>query len=126
MKTELKTMNNGINNAEEWISNLEDRIMKNTQSGQKVNEKKNEGNIWDLWIIYHANLCIIGIPEGEERGKELKTTYEEIMAKNFPKPKERNRHPGPTRSTEVTCLTSDYTTKPQSSRQYGIGTKTEI
>ena len=23
------------------------------------------------------------------------------MAKNFPKPKERNRHPGPTRSTEV-------------------------
>ena len=27
---------------------------------------------------------------------------------------------------ESTCLTSDYTTKPQSSRQYGIGTKTEI
>ena len=25
-----------------------------------------------------------------------------------------------------TCLTSDYTRKPQSSRQYGIGTKTEI
>ena len=24
-----------------------------------------------------------------------------------------------------TCLTSDYTTKPQSSRQYGTGTKTE-
>ena len=27
---------------------------------------------------------------------------------------------------ESTCLTSDYTTKIQSSRQYGIGTKTEI
>ena len=27
---------------------------------------------------------------------------------------------------ESTCLTSDYTTKPQSSRQYGIGTKTAI
>ena len=27
---------------------------------------------------------------------------------------------------ESTCLTSDYTTKPQSSRQYGIGTKTDI
>ena len=26
---------------------------------------------------------------------------------------------------ESTCLTSDYTTKPQSSRQYGISTKTE-
>ena len=27
---------------------------------------------------------------------------------------------------ESTCLTSDYTTKPQLSRQYGTGTKTEI
>ena len=27
---------------------------------------------------------------------------------------------------ESTCLTSDSTTKPQSSRQYGTGTKTEI
>ena len=27
---------------------------------------------------------------------------------------------------ESTCLTSDYTTKPQSSRQYGTGTNTEI
>ena len=27
---------------------------------------------------------------------------------------------------ESTCLTSDYTTKPQSSREYGTGTKTEI
>ena len=27
---------------------------------------------------------------------------------------------------ESTCLTSDYTTKPLSSRQYGTGTKTEI
>ena len=26
----------------------------------------------------------------------------------------------------LTCLTSDYTTKIQSSRQYGTGTKTEI
>ena len=27
---------------------------------------------------------------------------------------------------ESTCLTSDYTTKLQSSRQYGTGTKTEM
>ena len=27
---------------------------------------------------------------------------------------------------ESTCLTSDYTTKPQSSKQYGTGTKTEL
>lgn len=54
-----------------------------------MGEKKNESNIWDLWIIYHANLCIIGIPEGKKE-KELNTTYKEIMAKNFPKPKENS------------------------------------
>jgi len=31
-----------------------------------------------------ANLCIIGIPEGEEREKEIENVFEEIMAENFP------------------------------------------
>ena len=42
-------MNNGINNAEEWISNLEDRIMKNTQSGQKINEKEKMKAIYETF-----------------------------------------------------------------------------
>ena len=32
MKSELKAMNSRMNNAEERISDLEDRIMENTQS----------------------------------------------------------------------------------------------
>ena len=36
------------------------------------------------------------------------------------------KHNGRMELEESTCLTSDYTTKPQSSRQYGIGTKTDI
>ena len=35
MQAELKTLKSRMNNAEEWISNLEDRIMEITQSGQK-------------------------------------------------------------------------------------------
>ena len=34
MKTELKVLKNRMNNAEEWISNLEERIMEITQSWQ--------------------------------------------------------------------------------------------
>ena len=47
--------------------------------------KKNESNIWDLWInIKFANLRIKGIPEGEEREKGIKNVFEEIIAENFP------------------------------------------
>ena len=53
MKTELKALNSRINNAEEQISDLKDRIIKIIQSGK---EKK------------HVNLHIIDIPGGEEKG----------------------------------------------------------
>ena len=36
MKTELKAINSKLNNAEEWISDLEDRIMEITQSEQQT------------------------------------------------------------------------------------------
>ena len=31
-----------------------------------------------------GNLCIIGIPEGEEKEKGIENIFEEIMAENFP------------------------------------------
>ena len=76
-----------MNNAEEWISDLEDRIMEITQSGQKSENqmKKHESNVRDLWDnIKWANLCIIRIPEGEEKEKGIENIFEEITAENFP------------------------------------------
>lgn len=77
-----------MNNAEERISDLEDRIMEITQSGQQTKsqmKKQNESSIRDLCdYIKHTNLCIIGIPEGEEREKGIKSVFEEIMTENFP------------------------------------------
>ena len=82
MKTELKTMNSRMKNAEEWINDLKDRIMEITQSEQQIEsqmKKKNESNIGNLWNnIKHANLHIIGIPEGEEREKGLKMYLKEL------------------------------------------------
>ena len=43
----------------------------------------------DLWDnIKHANLHILGIPEGEEREKGIENVFEEIVAENFPNLKE--------------------------------------
>ena len=39
---------------------------------------------WDLWNnLKSTNICIIGVP-AEEREKELKKIFEEIIAENFP------------------------------------------
>ena len=59
-----------MNTAEERISDLEDRIMEITQSGQQTENriKKLESNIRDIWDnIKWANLHIIGISEREEK-----------------------------------------------------------
>ena len=46
-------------------------------------------------------------------------TQKTLNSQNNPEKEEWNLE-------ESTCLTSDYATKPQSSRQYDTGTKTEI
>ena len=61
--------------------------MEITQSGQQIENqmKKHQSNIRDLWDnIKEANLCIIGIPEGEEEEKGIENIFEEIMSENFP------------------------------------------
>ena len=82
MQTKLKALKSRINNAEEQISDLEDRIMKTTQSGQQIKNqmKKHKSNIRDLW---DNNLHIIGIPQGEEKEKGIENIFEEIMLKTF-------------------------------------------
>ena len=62
-------------------------MMEITQSGQQTENQmiKHESNIRDLWDnIKWAKLCIIGIPEGEEKEKGIENIFEEIMAENFP------------------------------------------
>ena len=74
----------------EWISGLKVRIMENTQSKQETERLrgKNKSNVWDPWDnTTHANLCIMGVPEGKERKKETENVFEVIMAKKFPSPK---------------------------------------
>jgi len=62
-------------------------LMEITQSGHQTENqmKKHESNIRDIWDnIKQANLCIIGIPEREEKEKGIENIFEEIMSENFP------------------------------------------
>ena len=43
--------------------------------------KRNEDSLGDLWDnIKCTNICIIGVPEGEEREKGPEKLFEEIIA----------------------------------------------
>ena len=47
--------------------------------------KTNEESLRELWDnVKHTNICIIGVPEGEEREKETEKIFQEIIAENFP------------------------------------------
>ena len=47
--------------------------------------KRNEDNLRGFWNnIKHNNICIIGVPEGEEREKVPEKIFEEIIIANFP------------------------------------------
>ena len=87
MKTTLEGINSRITEAEEWISDLEDRMVELTAAEQTKEKrmKRNENSLRDLWDnIKCNNICIIGVPEGEERKKGPEIIFEEIIVKNFP------------------------------------------
>ena len=73
--------------AEERIGELEYKIMEKEQAKKKRDKKiqEYEGRIKELSdIITCNNICIIGIPEEEERGKGAEGVLEEIIGKKFP------------------------------------------
>ena len=70
MKTILKGINSRISEAEERISDLEDRKVENSAMEQSKEKrmKRNKDSLRDLWNnIKHTNIHIIGVPEGERR-----------------------------------------------------------
>ena len=87
MKTTLEGINSRITEAEERISDLEDRMMEFTAAEQNKEKtmKRNEDSLTDLWDnIKHNNSHIIGVPEREERENGPEKIFEEIIVENFP------------------------------------------
>ena len=66
---------------------MEDKLVEitDTEQNKEKRMKRNENSLRELWnnIIY-TDICIIGVPEGEEREKVLEKIFEGIIAKNFP------------------------------------------
>ena len=81
MKNTLEGINSRITEVEERISELEDRMVEFTATEQNKEKrmKRNEDSLRDLWDnIKCNNICIIGVPEGEEREKGPKKIFERL------------------------------------------------
>ena len=87
LKNTLEGINSRITEAEERISDLEDRMVEFTATEQNKEKrmKRNEDSLRDLWNnIKHTNIRMTGVPEGEEREKGPEKIFEEIIVENFP------------------------------------------
>ena len=63
---------------------------------RKKNEKKNEDSHRDLCDNSKCtNICIIGVPEDEEKGKGPEKKFEEIITEKFPNMGKGDTHPSP-------------------------------
>ena len=70
----LEGINSKINEAEEEISNLEDRMVEINVAKQNIEKrmKRNEDSLTDLWDIKCTNIFIIGGPRRRRERKYLR------------------------------------------------------
>ena len=70
----LEGINSRITEPEEWINDVEDRMVEITNIEQNIENRirRNKDSLIDLWVNFkHTNIHIIEVPEGEER-KDLR------------------------------------------------------
>ena len=88
IKNTLEGTNSRITEAEDWISEVEDRMVEINEAERKKEKRieRNEDNLRDLWNnVQCPNIRIIGIPEEEDKKKGHENILEEIIVENFPK-----------------------------------------
>ena len=86
-KISLEGINSRITEAEEQISDVEDKIVEITIAEQNKEKrmKRIEDILSDFWDnIKHTNIRIIGVPEEEDKKKGTEKIFEEIIVENFP------------------------------------------
>ena len=87
IKNTLEGNNSRIIESEEWISELEDRMVEITAEDQNKGKrmKRIEDSLRDLWDnIKCTNIQVVWIPEEEEKKKDSEKNFEEIIVENSP------------------------------------------
>ena len=86
LKNTVEGIKSRLDEAEDRISELEDKVEKNTQKEREKEKRlrKNEEGLREMQDnIKCNNICILGIPEGEEK-LGIENLFEKVMTENFP------------------------------------------
>ena len=87
IKNSLEGINSRITEAEERISDLEDKRVEitTTEQNKEKRMKRTEDSLRDLWDnIKCTNIRIIGVPGEKEKKKGTEKIIEEIIVEKFP------------------------------------------
>ena len=88
MQSQIAATVASMDEAEQRISNTEDKLLENNEAEKKRESKAKGYNIRIREFsdsLKKNNIRIIGIPEDEEREKGVEGFCEQIIAENFPK-----------------------------------------
>ena len=87
IQNNLQGNNSGVDETENQINDLEHKEAKNNQQEQQEEKKtlKNQDSVSSLQNNFKcSNICIIGVPEGEEKEQEIGNLFEKMVKENFP------------------------------------------
>ena len=87
MQSQMAATVERMDEAEQRISNAEDKLMENNEAEKKRESKAKEYNIRIREFsdsLKKNNIRIIRVPEKEEREKGVEELYEQIVEENFP------------------------------------------
>ena len=79
LKNTVEGIKSRLNEGEDWISEIEDKVEKNIQEEEEKEKRlrKNEEGLREMKDnMKHNNICIIGIPEGEEEEQGIENLFE--------------------------------------------------
>ena len=78
IKNNLQGNNSRVDESKNQINDLEYKETKNNQSEQEEERiQKYEDSINSLWDNFkRSNICIIGVPEGEDKEQEIGNLFE--------------------------------------------------
>ena len=87
LKNTVEGIQSRLEEAEDWVSELEDKVEKNSQTEQ-INEKRVKKTKEVLRKLQdnmkRNNIRTIGIPEGEEEEQGIENLFEKVMMENLP------------------------------------------
>ena len=130
IKNSLKGINSRITEAEERISDLEDKIVEITTAEQNKEKrmKRIEDSLRDRWDnIKRTNIQIIRVPEEEEKKKGTEKIFEEIIVENFPNMgKERVNQVQETRESHTGYIQGETCKDTYQSNYQKLNTKKKI